>query len=242
MITAIIADDEPNARERLKDLLARFGDFSIVAEAENGDQAVSAMIAHKPRVAFLDINMPGISVFSSIPALENAPLVVFQTAYSEHAANAYDIQALDYLLKPVRPERLGQTVEKIREAIGRYNSGKPAGTSPSPDHVTRIAVTSGSKTRLIPTKDIVRISFKDGCSHICTHKESLPSDKYLNHYEEKLKETGFFRISRTEIIKLDAISTIHQLLPGLFTVELKNGIKVDVSRRKARELKERVGF
>jgi two-component system LytT family response regulator len=240
MITAIIADDENPARERLRELLDRFALFDIVAEAKDGNEALQLIITHKPEVAFLDINMPGMSVFQSLPSLQNPPLIIFQTAYSEHAAEAFTINALDYLLKPVRFERLEKAVAKIVNK--RASRPKPSEASEPPvkpaDHV---AITISGKTKIIATKDIVRISMEDGFCYLHTANEKMISDKYLNHYEEKLQGGNFFRTSRTDIINLDRIALIHKEF-GSYTIQMQNGMKIDVSRRKALELKKIMDF
>jgi len=241
MITTIIADDENPARERLRELLDRFAQFEIVAEAKDGNEALQLIITHKPEVVFLDINMPGISVFQSLPSLQNQPLVIFQTAYSEHAAHAYDINALDYLLKPIRFERLEKAVAKILEkrALTAPESLKsPETPLKASDHVT---VTIGGKTRIISPKDIIRISMENGFCYLYTVNDKMISDKYLNYYDEKLKDGGFFRTSRTDIINMNRIAMIHKEF-GSYTIEMQNGVKIDVSRRKAHELKKIVDF
>jgi DNA-binding LytR/AlgR family response regulator len=242
LITTLIADDEVYARERLRDMLDRFGLFDIIAEACDGNEAIGFIITRKPRVAFLDINMPGISVFRSIPSLQNPPIIIFQTAHSEHAAEAFDINALDYLLKPIRFERLEKTVAKIGERLVAPVSGrmKSAGTAPPP--AGQVTVTVNGKTRVIATKEIIRISFENGFCYIYTAKEKLASDKFLNYFEEKLSGGRFFRTSRNDLINLDDISMIHKLLPGMYTIELKSGMQVELSRRKAQELRTIIDF
>jgi DNA-binding LytR/AlgR family response regulator len=242
MIKTIIADDEGHARERLRDLLDRFDLFDIVAEAADGNEALNMIITHSPDVAFLDINMPGISVFQSLPSLKKPPIIIFQTAYSEHAAEAFDIDALDYLLKPVRYERLEKTVKKIQEKL-KIKADKPVELIESPkDSLDRISVKVCGRIKIIEVKDIVRISFEKGFCNIYTSSEKFISDKYINYYEEKLKGCGFFRTSRTDLVNLEAISVIQSLFQGMYTIELKNGMSVDLSRRKAQILKKIVDF
>lgn len=242
MITAIIADDESHARERLRQLLERFELFEIVGEAADGNEALHLIITRKPDVAFLDINMPGISVFSSVPSLQAPPLVVFQTAYPEHAAAAFDIEALDYLLKPVRFERLEKTVARIRESL-TVRSGERTEPSERPaGRVGQVTVKSAGGTRVIAVEDIVRISYEDGFCYLYTADEKIISDKYLSYYEKKLKGGRFFRSSRTDIINLDHIAMIHTLVPGEYTIELKSGKQIDLSRRKAQLLRTIMDF
>ncbi|MFC1476392.1 LytR/AlgR family response regulator transcription factor [Fibrobacterota bacterium] len=242
MIKTIIADDESHARERLRYLLDRFDLFDIVAEAADGNEALNMIITHNPDVAFLDINMPGISVFQSLPSLHKPPVIIFQTAYSEHAAEAFDIDALDYLLKPVRYERLEKTVIKIQETLKRKAHKPDELQESSGDSFDRISVKINSRIKIIEVKDIVRISFENGFCYIYTPSEKFISDKYLNYYEEKLDGRGFFRTSRTDIVNLEAISVIQSLFQGMYTIELKNGMCVDLSRRKAQILKKIVDF
>ncbi len=242
MITAIIADDETPSRERLRELLSRFNTFEIIGEAHDGNEALQLIITHKPAVAFLDINMPGMSVFQSIPSLQNPPLVVFQTAYSEHAADAFEINALDYLLKPIRFERLEKAVAKIIDKQAALNKGKQAPEEISAKPADHVSISIGGKTRLIPVKDIIRISMEDGFCYIHTLQEKLISDRYLNFYEEKLGAAHFFRTSRTDIINLNHISVIHKEFQGMYAVELNNGTHIDVSRRKAQQLRKIVDF
>lgn len=238
MITTIIADDESPARERLRELLDRFDEFDIVAEAKDGNEALQLIISLKPQTAFLDINMPGISVFQSIPSLQNPPLIIFQTAYSEHAADAFSIDALDYLLKPVRFERLEKTVAKLHERLSSGEKSAVTQTRPS-DHVT---VTINGKTKIIPAEEIVGISIENGFCYINTVNEKLISDKYLNYYEEKLTGGKFFRTSRTDLINLNHISLINKEFQGTYSIALKNGISIDLSRRKAQELRKIIDF
>ena len=226
----------------MRELLGRFGRFDVIAEAADGNEALQLIITRRPAVAFLDINMPGVSVFESIPSLQQPPVVVFQTAYSEYAAQAYDIDALDYLLKPVRFERLEKTVARIIEKLTSVQAGVAPPPGPAPGLSEHVAVTIGGKTRIIPADDIVRISIENDCSCIYTADERFISDKYLNYYEEKLDGNRFFRTSRSDIISISSISSIQKLLPGEYTVELRGGKKIELSRRKAQELRKIIDF
>jgi two-component system LytT family response regulator len=242
MITAIIADDEAHARERLRELLERCSAFDIVGEAADGSEALSMIVQHVPQVAFLDINMPGVSVFTALPTLRTPPLIVFQTAYAQHAARAFDIDAIDYLLKPLRFERLEQTVARIRERIARADTAAPPAARPAEPGAPHIPVTINGATRLVPIRDIVRISFENGFSQLYTVREKIPSEKYLSYFEHKLAGARFFRASRTDIINLDAVAVIHKMFGGVYTIELNNGARVDLSRRKAQRLKQIIDF
>lgn len=241
MIRTIIADDETHARERLRELLDRFGIFEIVAEASDGNEALQQIITHNADVAFLDINMPGIPVFKTVTSLQNPPLIVFQTAYSEHAAEAFEINALDYLLKPVRYERLEKTVDKIQSRLNPGNSTvkQPESIIKPSEHIT---ITIQGKTRIIQSSEIVRITLDAHFCYIYTTSEKLISDKYLNYYEERLDSKVFFRTSRNDIINLKYIAFIHKELQHTFTIAMKNGMQIELSRRRAQELRKLIDF
>jgi two-component system, LytTR family, response regulator len=225
----------------LHELLERFDCFSIVAECRDGNEALTQIISLKPQVAFLDIDMPGVSVFQSLPSLSTPPMVVFQTAYSEYAAQAYDIDALDYLVKPVRFERLEKTVAKIKEKTSPTIARMHTPSEPV-HHVDQLSVTVNGRTKVISVEGIVRISFENGFSTIYTGDGNYTSDRYLNYYEEKLPEERFFRTSRTDIINLNQLSMIHRVCEGVYTIELENGMQIDLSRRKAQQLRKMIDF
>lgn len=246
MIKTLIADDERHARERLKELLEAFEIFDITAEAASGNEALEKIIMHKPDVAFLDINMPGISVFYTLPSLSHPPIIIFQTAYSEYAAEAYNINALDYIMKPFSRERLEKTVGKIQEKMYAQNqlpkvsAWKKAESAPEKMEIVSIKVKDTIK--IIKAKDIQKICFEDGLSFIYTHEGRYMTDKYLNYYEKKLANSGFFRTNRANLVNLDYIESIYHMFKGRYLVELKDKSRVDLSRRKAVALKKRIDF
>ncbi len=235
IISVLIADDEAAARKRLKTLLKDYPMFKIVSEAENGDQVVSEIIQSQPKVAFLDINMPGASVFNTIPSLKNPPLVIFQTAYSEYGAKAFDLSAVDYLLKPISRERFKLALDKILSVLNRSLDNEEIHNSA---HKEVISVKSGEAIKIVKINRISRISFEDGFSFIHTATDKLYSDKTLNFYEESLESSGFYRISRTDIINLSSINRLHPMFNGLYIVEMLNGDKINISRRRIQKLKE----
>jgi len=244
MIRMIIADDEKHARERLVELLSEYGFFDLIGEAKNGNEALEMIVSRKPDVAFLDIHMPGVSVFDSISSLNDPPLIVFQTAYSEYATKAFNVEAVDYLLKPVSRQRLTQTVEKIKRQIELKPLQQSDGTEKQPDKkaVEHLAVKVRGSIKLIPVKTISKICFEEGFSYIYADKERYISDKYLNYYERKLHSEGFFRTSRTALVNLQHISAIHAMFHGTYLVELKDKSTVELSRRRASELKKTIDF
>lgn len=237
LITVLIADDELHARKRLKTLLNDHPIFKIVSEAENGDQVVSEIIIQKPQIVFLDINMPGASVFNTIPLLEHPPLVIFQTAYSEYGVKAFDINAIDYLLKPVSRDRFSQAINKVSKILDKEEQ-KDIKLNPQNKDV--ISVKSGEIIKIVKLQKISRISFEDGFSFIYVGTDKLYSDKSLNYYDDTLETSGFYRISRADIINISYINKLHPMFKGQYIVEMLNGDKIKISRRRIQGLKELV--
>lgn len=241
MIKVIIADDEKHARDRLRELLEEYGLFNIAGEASTGNEALEMIVALKPDVAFLDINMPGVSVFDTISSLNDPPIIIFQTAYSEYATEAFNINALDYLMKPLGRDRLDQAVKKIRERLSIRNE-IPRGKEPDQIKMESISIRDRGSIKIIHVKDIQKICFEDGLSFIYTSGKKYLSDRPLKHYEEKLKGSGFFRSSKASLVNLDFIEAIHPMFHGNYIIELKDKSRVDLSRRKAGILKKMIEF
>mgnify|MGYP006286392181 CR=1 FL=1 len=242
MIKTIIADDEQHAIDRLKDLLADHQQFDIIAIARSGSEALEQIVAHQPDLAFLDINMPGVSIFQTLASLSDPPLVVFQTAYSSYATDAFDINAVDYLLKPISRERFRQTVERVME---RLSPGDNASSNASPENTmpaSRIPVKHQEAIKLIPVSEVQKICFEEGLTFIYTVERRYISDHSLNHFEQHYESQGLFRASRASMINLAFIKTIHRGFKGGFYVELSDGSTVELSRRKAQLLRKILGF
>lgn len=242
MIKTIIADDEHHALERLKDLLKDYEQFQIVAEAKDGTGALEQIVNLKPDVAFLDINMPGISVFKTITSLQAPPLIIFQTAHSKYAADAFDINAVDYLMKPVSRERFGQAVVKIVDRLAATKSVKSQPLEEEKENTDRISVKAQGTIKIIPTAEIRYFCFEEGLSFVYTKEGRYVADRSLNYYEDKLKHAGFFRSNRANLVNLEYVSTIHKAFKGDFIIELKDGSRIELSRRKAPILKKTLDF
>jgi len=242
MITTLIADDEQHAIDRLKDLLSDHEQFRIVAEVNSGTIALEQMVTLKPQVAFLDINMPGISIFQTISSLQNPPLIIFQTAHSKYASDAFNIDALDYMVKPVSRERFAQAVGKIMAQIFSSETSKETITTAVPEGIGKITVKNGDSIKIIQIDHIQKICFEEGLSFIYTSEGRFLSDRSLNYYEEKFKDAGFFRSSRTNLVNLSQTTTIFKEFKGNYLMELKDGSRIEVSRRKALILKKTLDF
>ena len=242
MINTLIADDEKHALDRLKDLLSAYDQFQIIGEASSGTAALEKIVSLKPDVVFLDINMPGVSVFKTISSLQDPPLVIFQTAHSKYAADAFDINALDYLMKPVSRERFSRSVAKIMEKISAIKDG-PEGKEPEEKEQTeKISIKVGEAIKIIQVCDIQKICFEEGFSFIYTADGRFLSDRSLNYYEEKFEGSGFFRSNRANLVNLEFVTTLHKGFKGSYLVELKDGSRVELSRRKGLILKKTIDF
>jgi two-component system LytT family response regulator len=242
MIKTLIADDEQHALDRLQDLLSAYDQFQIIAEANSGTAALEQIVALKPDVVFLDINMPGVSVFKTISSLQDPPLVIFQTAHSKYAADAFDINALDYLMKPVSRERFSQAVDKIMEKISATETSTAAMKAAEKEQTEKISIKVGEAIKIIQVVDIQKICFEEGFAFIYTAEGRFLSDRSLNYYEGKFARTGFFRSNRATLVNLEFVTTLHKGFKGSYLVELKDGSRVELSRRKALILKKTLDF
>lgn len=237
----LIIDDERLAREELKSLLKDYHEIEIIDEAKNGEEGIEKIKEYKPDLIFLDINMPGMNGFEMIKHLEEIPRVIFVTAYDEYALKAFEVNALDYILKPVDPERM-------REAVQKLSAGED-------DFVSTQQTTTSRKDRILSVND--RVFIKDGekCWFIELSKvRMMESDgnyvkvyfdnfrplilRSLNSFEERLDPEFFFRANRKFIINLQWVSSIENWFNGGLQVELKEGEKVEISRRQAIRFKE----
>ena len=250
MIRAMIIDDEPLARQNLTRMLAEHHDFQIAGEASNGFEALEKIGEIKPDVAFLDIEMPGFNGFEVLDSLSEPPHIVFATAYNEYAVRAFEASALDYLLKPIQPDRVARCVERIRTAVLQQHPPQPETytkllTDLWPQRTgprTRLAVRRGKRIIVLPIAEVVRIDIEDKLTFVHTATERYLCDKTISQLEESLNESGFFRIGRGDIVNLEAVRELVPWFSGTWRVKLGGGTELDVSRERARELKELLGL
>jgi len=241
--STILIDDERLAREEMRSLLKDHLSVEIIDEAKNGQEGIQKINALRPDLIFLDINMPGMTGFEMLKQLEEIPHVIFVTAYDEFALKAFEVNALDYILKPVDPDRL-------REAIQKLHSKEIAD-----NEEIQSALNGAGELRILTSKD--RVFIKDGekCWFIEMSKvRMLESDgnyvkvyfdnfrpmilRSLNSFEERLDPKYFFRANRKFIINVSWISSIENWFNGGLQVELREGERVDISRRQAIRFKE----
>lgn len=235
---ALIVDDERLARKELMKLLEEHPSIEVVGEAMNADEAVQMVNELNPDLLFLDIQMPGKTGFQLLEMLDSVPLVVFTTAYDEFALKAFEVNALDYLLKPIQAERLSETISKISEkerakAVAASGQGeKKLGLN------DQVFVKDGDRCWFVSLSN-VRLFESDGNYIKVYFDNNRPMiHKSLNALDEKLDERAFFRASRKHIVNLSWVEGIEPWFNGGLMVRLKGGDKVEVSRRQAAKFKD----
>lgn len=239
----LLVDDEPLARENLVRMLSPMSDVEIVGEAANGVEALEKLGQVTPDAIFLDIEMPGLNGFEVLDNLVDPPLVVFATAYDEYAIRAFEAHAVDYLLKPVRPERVAQSVQRLRNLLTM--SAEPVGDAirvllqqMRPERPSKIAAKRGNRIVLISPRDLLRISAQDKLVFAHTAKEQFTVDKTVTEFEERLRSSGFFRVNRGDLVNLEHVVELMPWFSGTWRVKLSNGTEIDVARDRAKGLKQ----
>jgi two-component system, LytTR family, response regulator len=240
-VSVVIADDEPVARAGLRDMLSGISWLSIVGEASNGLSAVETIDRLRPELVFLDIQMPGLLGTDVLQRVTHRPFVVFTTAYAQHAATAFELGALDYLLKPFGQERLEKTLERVRAALG-----EPYTAPPALDRA-REALGNGPMTRLfvrsaggvIPVAVTSVAWFESDGDYVVAHagKNRYMLHVPLSRLEARLDAKRFVRIHRTQIVNLDHVASFRPHGKGQLVAEMKEGARLIVSRERAKEIR-----
>ncbi len=233
---ALIIDDERLARVELRRLLTPFKEINIVGEAVNAEDALDKIAELKPELIFLDIQMPGKNGFQLLEELDSVPVVVFTTAYDEYALKAFEYNAMDYLLKPIEPKRLEDTVKKLIEKNKKEIISQSA--TPVLTETDQVFVKDGEKCWFVKLEH-VRLMESEGNYVRLYFDENKPLIlRTLNYLDERLDGKVFFRANRKHIINLKWIENIEPWLNGGLLVKLKGGNKIEVSRRQAIKFKE----
>ncbi len=241
-IKAIIVDDERLARIELKKLLEQHPEIEVVEEASNVDEGIEKIDIIKPDLLFLDIQMPGKTGFDLLAELEKSPRVIFTTAYDEFALKAFEVNALDYLLKPIDPKRLADAIQKLQTEI-QLEQASLLGTSRGPlTEADQVFVKDGEKCWFVKLAEIRLFESVGNYAKVyfSTYKPLIL--KSLNALEDRLDERVFFRANRKHIINLHWIEKIEPYFNGGLLVELKGGEKIEISRRQTVKFKEMMSF
>jgi two-component system, LytTR family, response regulator len=239
-IRVLIVDDEPLARERIRTLLRDEPEIEIAGECANGEQAVNAVRDQAPDLVFLDVQMPGLDGFGVLRALgkEKLPLVIFVTAFDQHALKAFEVHALDYLLKPFKQARFKETVQRARDMLSRREAGDISKklmdfldqVKPEREHLARIAVRTGDRVVLVKTSQIEYIESAGNYVVLSAGKENHVLRETLTALEQKLDPKQFVRISRSILVNAEFIKELQPLFKGDHVVVLQNGKQLTMTR------------
>ncbi len=228
-MTALIVDDERLARAELRRLLAAHPEVEIAGEARDAAEAAEMTARLRPELLFLDIQMPGPDGFEFLESLDDVPLVIFTTAYDEYALRAFEVSAVDYLLKPVTAPRLAAALERARR---RGGAGQAAGPR------DRIFVKDGERCWFVRLGEVALLESEGNYTRLYFGANRPLVARSLNYLEERLNPAEFFRASRKHILNLRRIAAIDPWPSGGFLVKLDNGCEVEMSRRQSQRFKE----
>jgi two-component system, LytTR family, response regulator len=238
MIHTVIADDEVLARQKLRQLLRNEPEIDVVGEGATASETIDLVRATKPQLLFLDIQMPGMDGFDIATELCSGnptpkPHIIFTTAHDQYALRAFEIHAMDYLLKPFTQERLSSAVERARKEIlldNQHPAGNSAAGQTASHYTTRIVFKSRGRIVFLPVSDIRWISAEENYVRICTQTETHLLRETMAHLEEKLDPDMFLRVHRSSIVNLQHVKEVRTEADGEYAVVLVNGEKLTMSR------------
>ena len=250
-LRVLIVDDEPLARSRARRLVDQVGGATVIGEAGSADEARRLIESERPDLLLLDIQMPGEDGFALLRSLTQRPAVVFVTAFDHYAVRAFEENAVDYLLKPFRAERLEQALDRVRRDLG--NSGalasriasllKTVGRGAGSEHLERFTVRLGVKQLILKAEDVLWFGAEDKLVFAATGKDRHYVNFTLDQLERRLDPRKFSRIHRGAIANLDWATALKPGFAGTYRLQLRDEAKTElpVSRARARLLKERLG-
>jgi two-component system LytT family response regulator len=230
---ALIVDDEPLARRELRRLLTAFPRVQIVGEASDVDEAHERIEALAPDVVFLDVQMPGGTGFDLLARLDRVPRIIFTTAYDQYAVKAFDVSALDYLLKPIETDRLAAALDKVQSA-------QPPTSSPQDAPLEQIFVRDGPRCWFVPLREVSVFTAEGNYVRLQWGKDRPLLGRSLIALEDKLDPRRFFRANRRQIVNLDFIGAVELGEGGRLHVQLRDGPEIEISRRQARQFRARM--
>ncbi len=249
-IRTLIVDDDPLPRERLAGLLAGEPDIEVVAQCRDGEEAVTAIVDHEPDLVFLDVQMPQMNGFEVIEAVggERMPLVIFVTAYDQHALRAFQVRALDYLLKPFDRERFREALERARRQVEREETGDLGrrllalvkDLRRDQPRAERLVVKSGGRLFFLRADEIDWVEAAGNYVRLHVGTTSHLLRETMNAIEGRLDPEKFFRIHRSRIVNMERIQELQPWLNGEYAVLLRTGTRLTLSRGYREKLQERL--
>jgi two-component system LytT family response regulator len=229
MSNCLVVEDSRLARKEIVSILSDIDAFDKIMEAENGEDAKALLEKFSPEVVFLDIHLPGMNGFEFLESLDQIPKVIFTTAYDEYAIKSFDYNAIDYVLKPIKKERL-------EKAIAKLDLGKTK-TKRSDFPTQQIFVRDGEKCWFVKISDIRIFESVGNYSRIYFDENKPLVQRSLNYLEGVLDESTFFRVNRQQIINLNYIEKLDTWFNGILKITMKTGEEIEVSRRRSNEIK-----
>jgi two-component system, LytTR family, response regulator len=235
MIQAVVADDEVLARQKLRQLLRDEPEIEIVGECASANETVELVRLTKPALLFLDIRMPGMDGFDVVGAIESEevpmPAIVFTTAYDQYALRAFEIHAVDYLLKPFTAERLSSAIQRVRERLsGSDNAARASGKGREGGYTTRIVFKSRGRILFLPVSEIRWIGAEENYVRLCTERETHLLRETMAHLEERLDPHQFLRVHRSYIVNLQFVKEVRTEHDGESSVMMLDGQRIAMSR------------
>lgn len=245
-IKALIIDDEQLARELIKNYLKNYPEIQIIGECENGFEGARDIADLNPDLVFLDIQMPKLNGFEMLELTDNPPEIIFITAHNDFAIRAFEMNAVDYLLKPYSQERLITAVqkatEKIRSGAGKEKKIVQLLQQPLTEKLERIVVKTGTKIRVIPVDKIIYLEAQDDYIMVYTEEGKQLKQGTMKYYEDHLDESKFIRVHRSYIVRIDQVVQLEPYAKDNYILKLKNGSTLKVSRNGLRNLKDTFNF
>ena len=238
MQKAIIIDDERLARNELKKLLLEFPEIEVIEEAANAKEGIEKIETLNPDLIFLDIQMPGMTGFDMLQELDRMPYVIFTTAYDEYALKAFEVNALDYLMKPIEPKRLADALQKLIQAEEKELAAQQAFNKELLTESDQVFVKDGERCWFVKLSEVRLFESVGNYAKVYFAGNKPLILKSLNALEERLDEKTFFRANRKQIVNLRMIEKIEPYFNGGLLLDLQGGEKVEVSRRQAVKFKE----
>ena len=245
MISTILIDDEPLARAIIKEYAEAYHQLNIVQECNDGFEGLKAIMQHKPKLIFLDVQMPKINGFEMLELIEEPPAVIFVTAFDEYAIKAFESHAIDYLLKPFSRERFNKAIDKFLDQshdAAQPRPELPESFSLSPQQHQRVVVKTAGKIKIIPVDDIHYLEAADDYVKIQTKEGCFLKNRTMAHFEKSLDGNVFVRTHRSFIVNVQQITRIDPYEKESYVAILKNGTQVAVSKSGYAKLKQVLGL
>lgn len=240
---AIIIDDEKLARQVIEQHLKAFPDIEIITTCADGFEGLKAIQEHQPDLIFLDIQMPRITGFEMLELIDQKPFVIFTTAFDQYAIKAFEVNALDYLLKPFSKERFSAAIQRFyAEHTKKTDTETDLDLGETPESLKRVVVKTGNAIKIIPLSDILYFEAWDDHVKIHTTEGYFAKKKSMQYFESLLSQAGFIRIHRSYLVNSSHVNSIKPYTADTYRIVLRNNTEISASRNGYARLKEKLGL